>query len=275
MSQVSQYQGALRHIYAYWPRYALLYAGLITAVLLIGISANQGWMGLLLLAVALLITLCYALAGALWAVHQLYDTAGLQPHQLLFDMGQIRETDRLAFIDLDKRPQALALGRRLTSGQIAVIDVYNPQLTPGQGLARSRARLPQPLLNDPRFVWRNGRIDLLPLPNESVSAVILYEVLSQYWQVGDQEMLLREVRRVLTPNGRLLIAERTRTRSNILLMGPAGLSLAPLTHWRELLHRAGFVIRREQNLSGLIHCLRADKPIAAQAQQLQLPWGDG
>ncbi|MCA9959259.1 MAG: class I SAM-dependent methyltransferase [Chloroflexota bacterium] len=272
MKRESRYRGAMRHINAYWPLYALMYAGLVLAVLVIGVSAIQGWPGPILLALAFLLVMVYALMGSLWSLHQLYDVGGLEPHHTLFDMGQIRETDHFAFIDLGRRQQALAMGRRLTSGQIYIIDVYNPQLTPSRGLARSRARMPQAMIDDPRFTWRNGRIDLLPLPNESISAVILDEILSEFWQIGDQEMLLREVRRVLVPNGRLLIAERTRTRTNNLVMGPMALGLAPTAHWRNLLHQTGFIIRREQTLDGLIHCIRADKPTAVQAQQLQFEW---
>lgn len=272
MKKVSRFHGTIRQIYAHWPEYSLLYAGVVFAVFTIGMSANRGAFGIMLLALALLITLLYALMGALWATHQLYDRDGLQPHHILFDMGQIRETDNFAFVDLDQREQALALGGRLTTGQIGVIDIYNPQLTPSQALARSRARIPHIHPNDPRFVWRNGRIDLLPLPDESVKAVILYEVLSEFWQVGDQEVLLREVRRVLIPNGRLLIAERTRTHINGLVMGPMAFRLVPAAHWRNLLQHTGFTIQREQSLDGLIHCFRADKPIAVQAQQLQFNW---
>ena len=69
--------------------------------------------------------------------------------------------------------------------------------------------------------------------------------------------------------GRLLIAERARTRTNMLTMGISALNLSPAAYWRELLRKTGFVIRTENNLSGLIHCFRADKPVSVQGQQLQ------
>jgi SAM-dependent methyltransferase len=222
------------------------------------------------LALAGVLVVLYFLLASLWAAHKLYDAGELQPHHVLFDMAQLRETDRFAYVDLHGRFQAIALGRRLTSGQIAVLDIYTPQLVPSRAVVRSRAHQPRPITDDPRFVWRNGHINLLPLPNESVTAVILNEILSQFWQQGDQEILLREVRRILIPGGRVLVAERTRTQSNWLHLGPATLKLATNQQWRDLLQRTGFSLRREEELVGLIHCFRADKPIPVEAQQLQL-----
>lgn len=273
MNPKGKYIGTLRYLYDHWPLYLLLYGGVAFLLIGMGVAANQGWLSFVPLALAIVLVLLYFLLASLWAAHRLYDSQSRQPHHVLFELGQLREYDRFAYIDLNGRFQIIELGRRLTTGQIAVLDIYNPQLTPSTTLARSRARslaLPVQSVGDPRFLWRNGSINLLPLPDECVTAVILNETLSQFWQKGDQEILLREVRRILIPGGRLLVAERTRTSSNWLHLGPGAFRLQNAHTWRDLLRQAGFILRREEDLYGLMLCLRADKPIPVEAQQLQL-----
>ena len=267
MRHKSPYSGAIRHVRANWPIYVLAYVGIVLALLLIGVSLQQGWLSFVPLSMALLLLLSYFLVAALWAAHQLYDFTGLQPYHVLFDMGQLRATDTFVYVDLGVRDFALQLSRRLTSGKIYVIDVYNPQWATSQSLKRYRVRQPH-AANDPRLVWQNGRIDLLPLPDASVSTVILHRVASEFWQRGDRLALLQEIYRILTPNGRVLMAERVRSQTNWLVMGPGALQLGSLDDWRELLQEAGFTVQKEADLQGLIHCFRADKPAANQGRQL-------
>lgn len=269
MKRTSRYRGTLRHISSNWPIFTLLYGGLALALFVAGVSLQEGWFSFVPLMLALSILLGYFLAAGLWAAHKLYDPDGLRPHDALFDLGQIQAKDTMVYVELGSRHNPLLLRRRLTTGKIIVVDVYNPQWTTGQALARARAAAPQPP-SDPRLVWQNGRFDLLPLPDKSVPYVMLDQILSQCWQEGDRVRLLKEVNRILTPNGRLLLSERVRSQTNWLVLGPAGIRLQPLTYWQELLQETGFVIRREVDMQGLICCLRADKPSASQARQLSL-----
>jgi SAM-dependent methyltransferase len=269
MKRNSLFSGTSRAIYAHWPAFAAGYGGIVGALILIGISAEQGWIGFIPLTLALLIILVYFFLAALWSFHQQFGRDGLNPHHVLFDMGRIRATDQFVSIDLGVRQRAIDLARRLTTGKAIVVDVYSPQWTPSHSLVRYRARMPHPP-SDPRIRWQTGRIDLLPLPDKSVTAVILCQVVSEFWQEGDQLQLLEEIYRILSENGRLLLAEQVQSRTNSLLMGPGILKLKPVEHWRELLEKAGFRVRSEKDLQGIVHCFRADKPTYTEAQQLTL-----
>ena len=246
-----------------------MYIGLVLVLLVSGISLQKGWFSFVPLMLALGIVLVYFLVMTLWAAHKLYDLDGLRPYDILFDMGQIKATDNIVYVDLGLRVTPLHLRRRLTTGKIIVVDVYNPQWTTGQALVRARAQAPQPP-NDPRLVWQNGRFDLLPLPDSSVPFVMLDQVLAQCWQEGDRLRLLQEAYRILTPNGRLLLAERISTQTNWLVYGPGGARFKPTDYWQEMLQQTGFIVRRQENLLGLIHCFRADKPSSSEARQLAL-----
>lgn len=269
MKQSAKYRGTTRHISINWPIFAVLYGGIVIVLLTAGISMQKGWFSFVPLMLALGIVFVYFLLTSLWATHKLHDLDGLRPYDVLFDIGQVKATDTIAYIDLGLRVVPLHLRRRLTTGKLIIVDVYNPQWTTGQALARARAQAPS-VPDDPRLVWQNGRFDLLPLPDKSVPFVMLDQLLSQCWQEGDRLKLLKEANRILTANGRLLLTERVRTQTNWLVYGPGGGRFQPSDYWQNLLQEAGFIVRRQQDLQGLIHCFRADKPSSSEARQLAL-----
>lgn len=269
MNESDQFQGTARHVYAQWPGYLLRYGGLILALLMTGAGLGMGLQVLTALGILLLAAVFFLMLAALWTAHRLYDADGLQVNDLLFALSQAPPTDNFANIDLGLRQQAILLSSHLTTGQITVIDVYNPQLATSAALARARQQAPS-AKQDPRLTWYDGQINLLPLPDNSVTAVFMFQVLSEFGQEGDRQSLLREVRRILEPNGRLLIAEQTASWLNWLLVGTNTANLLPAEYWHDLLLSAGLDVYRQDNIQGLINCFRADKPSPFAGRQLSL-----
>jgi SAM-dependent methyltransferase len=271
MNVTGRYQGALREIAAHWPTYLLLYGGgAIWLLLLIVLSVEVGWWAFVPLGFALLLILGYFLGASLWAAHKLYDTDQQPDYDVLFEMSGLRPQETLLHPNLGRRDTAARLARHLTTGRIIVVDLYHPQLTPSRSLARRRAQIGKEQRPDPRLIWRDGRLELLPVPDNSVKAVIMCQTAAEFWQHGDRLCLLRELYRVLAPGGRLLLSERVRSRTNGLVMGPALLQLPAATYWRDLLATAGFILVKEHDLHDLIRCFRADKPLPERARQLNL-----
>lgn len=273
MIQPGRYNGTLRSIYARWPFYLFGFGGgALLALATVYLSALRGWWGFVSLAFLVLAVLAYFFAVSLWAAYRLEDKPAERTYDVLFDLGQLQPTDHFVHLNLGERRTALGLARRLTTGHLTVIDIYNPQLTPDSTLSRTRqqAKRPQP---DPRLSWRDSSIQLLPLPDGSVKAITLNQVAFEFWQEGDRLLLLKEIYRVLRPGGRILLAERVRTQTNLLVMGPAALSLPSVDYWRTLLQQAGFQVKKEREMHDLIHCIRADKPTAVEGRQLRLDFG--
>ena len=269
MSESDRYQSPALQVYAQWPGYLLRYGGLILALVMIGAGLFLGWQMLTAIGIILLTAIFFLMLAALWTANRLFVADSEQVNDLLFAMSQARATDHLANIDFGLRLQAMLLSRKLTTGRITVIDVYNPQQTTDSGLARARRQAPS-AKKDPRLTWYDGQFNLLPLPDSSVEAVFMFQILSEFSQEGDRQALLREVRRILKPNGRLLLAEKTASWLNWLLAGTSTASLQPGEYWRDLLTEAGFDILRQEEIQGLINCLRADKPSPYAGKQLPL-----
>ncbi len=264
-----QYHGLQQHTRAHWPLYALNYGGIMVTLLLIGFGLQAELWSIIPLAMALLLLLVYFFSTAVWSAHLLHDDGGLAPHHTLFDMGKLRARDEFVYIGVGLPDVPTALARRLTTGHITVVDIYSPQWMRGRPLHRARDHASKPV-TDPRIKWQSGRLNLLPLPNESVSTVILSQTAVELHQRGDQLLLFKEIRRILMENGRFLLAERSRSQTNWATMGVMGISLPATNHWRDLLTETGFQLQSEKELRGLITCYRAHKPTRADARQLRL-----
>jgi ubiquinone/menaquinone biosynthesis C-methylase UbiE len=262
-----RFQGTLTYIYAHWPEYTLAYGSLVLALVFMGISAQVGWLAYIPLTFAFVLITLYFLLASLWAAHWQFDRDGLRPHQVLFEMAHLRPTDRFVYIDVGRRRRPLALAHQITTGHITVIDIYNPQWTPSRSLVRWRSRM-RPPATDPRLTWLSGNFDLLPLPDSSTSVVILCQIASELGQDGDRASLLREIKRILTPDGRLYMAEKVRSQTTWLTAGPAALSVPTSDYWRQLLRQSGFQVRQEKSLGGLLRCFTNAKQTAGQLQQL-------
>ncbi len=267
MNRTRRFEGTARMLNAAWPRYAAAYAGLIALLLLVALLLQLGRFGWALLSLLAFGALAYLLGAALVGLYQLYDQRDVADE--LFRLSQARPSDRVAAVDVGERVTAFRIMAQLTSGKMHLLDIYHPQLTPSRTLLKLREQAPR-ADNDPRITVYDCPIDLLPLPNDAVSAVYLPQILSTFAQSGDRLILLEEVHRILKPEGRLVMAERCRTRLNWLTAGPLALQFEPIETWRDLLTSAGFQVRREFDAEGRLTLIRADKPSPEAGRQLSL-----
>jgi SAM-dependent methyltransferase len=257
------------YIQYHWPQFFGLYSGLVLAVLIIGLGLALKWYSLIPFAIAISLIALYLLTTSLWVVRKLYGDPEETPAKLLVTMSQLQPEEKVGCIDLGIRETPRFIAQFLTIGEIVVIDVFNPQSNPGSALRRARNHSQRPSF-DPRINWVDGSVDLLPLSNHTVSAMYLNEVLSEYWLPGERERLLAEVWRVLIPEGRLLIAERVRTQTNLFYTGLQTSSWSTISDWRSLLATTDFIIQREEVRHGLMYFVRAKKPSPTSGKQMKL-----
>ena len=269
MSNKGKFHRTMRYIRTNWPVFAGLYLALVGAVLLIGLSLALGWYSFIPFSLAIMLVAAYFLAAYVYLARQLNDPPGGTAADILIDMAQLKPHDHVVCIDLGLKSMAVAIAQHLTTGEVTVIDIYNPQSNQSGALhrARERALKPPP---DPRLNWIDGSVPLLPLPDRSIKAVFMNQILSEFWLPEEREQLLAEVRRILIPEGRLLVAERVRSQTNLALTGLITYPLPTEKEWQDVLTRAGFVLRRHENAGGVIYCVRFDKPSPSMGKQMQL-----
>ena len=260
---------AFRYVRTHWPTYFALYGTLVLAVLLIGVSLANGWYSFVPFCLAIVLVAAYFLAAYVFLAYQLVGPPDRNTADSLYQLSQIRPNDHVVCVDLGLRETAIEIARHLTTGEVFVVDVYNPQSNDGAAHRRARkiARKPP---SDPRLNWIDGTVSLLPLPDHSVEAVFMNQILSEFWLPEEQDALLHEIMRVLVPEGRLLIAERVRSQSNLLLTGIVTWAWPSAGQWSSMLKRAGFEIRPRDLSHGLLYVARADKPSAVSGKQMEL-----
>lgn len=268
MHFTTRYRRTISHVRSHRPTYGIGYGGGIILLFVVMIlSLSQGWHSFVILALVGLLVLLYFLSVTLWAYHSLYDNDNIR--DTLYEIGALSPTTTVVDVNLGLRDFPVALSRRLTTGKVIVLDVYNPNLAPNRVLARAHDKAERPP-SDPRLSWREASIALLPLPDNSVQIVTMVQTLSELWQEGDRSKLLQEVNRVLQPGGRVLLAERVQTPINLAISGPAGLRLAPVSYWHSLLDRGDFKAGRSRSLRGLMLCLRVDKRLEGESRPLPI-----
>ena len=268
----SNYSGKDLHIKVHWPSYLFRFAGLILSSLLVILGFQKESTALFAAGGLLLITFAILAVLTFWSIRKDRSLSNNQIIDYLYRLSSSRSSDTLAAVDLGARWPAISVSQHLTSGRMVVIDIYNPQLMPAKSLARAR-RLAPPRLFDPRLVWYDSNLQLMPMPDGSVTAVYLYFVLSEIAQKGDQLAVLKEIKRILEPNGRILMAEMANTWTNRLRPGSVTTSIHSLDYWAHLLNETGFEIRSSSSLKGSVFCLRADKPSLFAGQQMSLALG--
>ncbi len=268
MDFTNRYARTLNQVRVRWPTYLFLYgAGSLILLIILGLSISQEWYSFVILALVGLLVLLYFLLVSLWSYHTLYDNNSIR--DALFELGELTSQSTIVDVNLGLRNFPATFSRRLTTGKVIAVDVYNPQLTPDRALARAHSQAGRPL-PDPRLSWRDGNIGLLPLPDNSVQAVTLVQTTSELWQEGDRQQLLQEANRILLPGGCLLLAERVRTPVNLAVTGPSGLRYRPTSYWHEHLQRYDFKVAGSSSLHDLILCIRADKRSPNETEPLQV-----
>ena len=269
MSNKKRMQRTSRYIRARWPVYFGLYSALIGLIMFIGLSMAVGWYSFVPFSLAIILVVSYLLTALVYVAYRINDAPGGSAAEILFDLAQTRPEDKVVCLDLGLRETAVVIAQHLTTGEVTVVDLYNPQSNTNASLHRSREQVGKPPM-DPRLNWIDGSVNLLPLPDRSVSAVYMNQILSEFWIPEERDQLLEEARRILAPEGRLLVAEPVRAQTNLLLAGLVTYFLPSQDHWMNTLTEAGFTIRRQENARGLLYCVRADKPSPTAGKQLHL-----
>lgn len=273
METDSRFQGTLLQIATRWPTYVFGYGGgaLLGLLLIVAGAVRRDW-GLIPFGAVLLLLATYFFGANVWAAYRRYDARGQRPPDLFFQLGHITATTTFVHLGMGIRRIPQQLSRRLTSGRVLALDVYNPQQAPRAALARARQTVKR-VQADPRLRWMEGTIQLLPLPDRSTSLVTSDGALGTLWQRGDQLILMREIYRILRPEGWAVLAEPVRTQTNWLVRGTGALRLEPVSYWRHLFDVCGFNVVREHDVDGLVHYFVLERPAVGEMQQLTLDLG--
>ena len=145
--------------------------------------------------------------------------------------------------------------RRLFAGARGrVFDIFDPQAMPESSIARAR-----------RLGQRDGAsepVDFRRLPAEtgSIDAALLLLSAHELRTDDTRAALFDEIRRVLAPGGRAVVAEHLRDGPNFLAFGPGFLHFHSRRTWTRGFTRAGFAVHKELSITPFVRVFVLGEP---------------
>ena len=237
------YQGALQILRYNWGYYALAVASAVLAVGLAALLARPAWFKVLLSA--------GAAAAVVWMVsslavsHYIYDRSPLYRWQWIAGALPVAPARWLSIhAGLDESSPALR--HLFPNAQAVVLDIYDPtEMTEGS-IARARR------LSGSDSAADRADFRRLPLTEAAFDAVFVIFTAHELRQAAARESLFCVLRRVLKPDGRLLLVEHLRDLKNVLAFGPGAFHFYPRSEWVRLAVEAGFGIEREFSITPFV-----------------------
>jgi hypothetical protein len=233
------------------------------ATLVVAVWQQRWW--LVLPAFVLALAAVYIGYARFWFAQQTQDYE--QIVKWLWEIGDLSAENELTLIEPGSRHLAVSLGLRMRHGQVRVINIYNPHVTPE--LAFMQSKQSAAISRDPRLVWLNGRFDLLPTPDSKVTTVVSNQLLTVMPGVQDRDAMLDEIYRVLQPGGIWVLTERADPDGSIWSAGIGSRTQYSAETWHKQLTRNGFQIRTERQVNPLIVCFVLVKPGQRLPRQLR------
>jgi SAM-dependent methyltransferase len=130
----------------------------------------------------------------------------------------------------------------------AVLDNYDAAEMTEPSIARARRlHAAQPALRAP--------LDVLPFQDSSQDAVFLLFAAHEVRHHARRVALLREIRRVLAPDGRVVLVEHLRDWKNFAAFGPGFLHFFSRREWLSAAAEAGLHVDSESSVTPFVRCL--------------------
>lgn len=139
-----------------------------------------------------------------------------------------------------------AVQRLLAPARGRVFDIFDPLEMSERSIARAR-RLCRPAVDPEAVDFRH-----LPVGDASIDAAFLLLSAHELRSEAARGTLFGELRRVLSPAGRVIVAEHLRNWANFAAFGPGFLHFLSRRTWTRSFARADLVIDREFSITPFI-----------------------
>lgn len=237
-----RYQGVLQILQFNRRMYLMATTGIVTVALAWPFLSNPGRIALL----SGVVPAIFWMASSLLVSHYVYDR---------FPVYDFRWIERL-LTRVPRRWINIHSGWDETSGLLAtlfpaegnqVVSIFDPRT-----MTESSIRQAQ-LMNRETVPAILARYDQLPFQAGAFDTA--FAIFSAHELRGHEERvdLFREIVRVLTPGGELVLMEHVRDWKNFLAFGPGFLHFFSRREWRNAASEAGMMVRTERVMTPFVH----------------------
>jgi ubiquinone/menaquinone biosynthesis C-methylase UbiE len=137
-----------------------------------------------------------------------------------------------------------------------VLDVYDSREMTEPSIAKARRLTPS---DQPAAA---SRLDALPLPDRDRDTAFLLFTAHEIRHPDRRTQFLREVARVMTNSGQLLLVEHLRDWKNFIAYGPGFLHFYSRNEWMRVAREAGLMVERECLVTPFVRCFVMRKAAA-------------
>lgn len=219
------YEGMLNILLFNWPLYAVALLIALACTSTVVIFALPVWLIILLLmgvggAV-------YFLVVSLAVSHFIYDRSPL--YRWTWIKSQfVKIPERIVNIHAGFDESSGAIHVLFPQAMLEILDFYDPERMTEPSIARARRLRPA------RLTSRAIDAETIPLANESCDAVFLLFAAHEIRNAQERLGFFREVSRIVSPDGTVLLVEHRRNLVNFLAFGPGFLHFYPQAEWLRL-----------------------------------------
>ena len=235
-----------------WPFYAVATTAVVIIVSLTGrLPTGSATQGPLYAAAALALLWIVGSLAASWMV---YDCSRLRRWDWIVEALSFRPRTWINIHSgLDESTPVL---RTLLAGSRGrVFDIFDPVEMTEPSIARAR-RLARNAVEPEPVDFRH-----LPAPTGTIDAVLLLLSAHELRTDEARHALFTEIHRLLTPGGRVIVAEHLRDWANFVAFGPGFLHFHSRRTWRRCFSRAGLAIRAEFSITPFVRVFALERAV--------------
>jgi len=231
---VTQYSGVLKIVRFNWPWYAVAIAATAAAIFLLLSAMLRGpW---LIFIVAGLVAANIWFLLSLAVSHYVYDRSPISQGKWLDGIGK-SQVRRAAIFHAGQDEASPTVARLLPFAETHVFDFYDSQSNGTASLKRARA-----LAKDRDVAIDSDRI---PLQSGTLDLGLVVFAAHEIRNDDKRAAFFRELARVLTPDGRVVVVEHLRDPWNFLAYGPGAFHFLSKRTWRQAFADGGLKLSRQ------------------------------
>jgi hypothetical protein len=226
-----------------WPLYAAAGLGIVVAVSILLLPASP--LFLRWIAAVAAVTAGWFAIASFCAFHWMFDRSELLPGQWLKEEAP-RAPGRWVQINAGLEETTLPLDQVFPGAEGKMLDLYDPAVMTEPAVTRAR----QGKARGAGSV--TTRPDSLPVMDGWADVVVVTLAAHEIRDRQKRQRFFQELRRVVSPQGNLILVEHLRDLAAALAFGPGILHFFPRQEWLRLGSVAGLKMERERRITPFV-----------------------
>lgn len=224
-----------------WPLYAAAGVGIVGGVVLACLSdvpLPVRWLGGFGAAIA-----GWFACASFWAFHSMFDRSELLGGQWLKE-ELAQAPARWVQINVGLEETTLPLAEVFPGAEGEMLDLYNPAVMTEPAVTRARQKADIAALG--------VQPESLPVADGWAELVVVTLAAHEIRDRQRRERFFQELRRIVSPAGRVVVVEHLRDLAAALAFGPGIMHFFPRGEWLRLGNRASLEVERERRITPFV-----------------------